>query len=218
MALLAAVEFIWAVLYYYMAKTEMFFSPITQAFTYMFLRPFAGDSARQAEDLVYKLAGVAQKPDANLINKDYWNFNFILEPAQIAKVGEPHAKELITQLATVCQQPTPMDWLFKCIPTFTFDYHTQYAGMIDFMVNNRWCFDYVTFMARMYPQSTDLAIKAASGDPYPLVVPSLDWFWMIGAAVALVACILTMVTGGGGAPTVAATETPAQPVGAAQGS
>jgi quinol-cytochrome oxidoreductase complex cytochrome b subunit len=222
MFIIAFVESIWAVLYYYMARTEMFFSPLTQAFTYMFLRPFAGDSAKTAEDLVFKLAGVAQKPDPNFINKDYWNFYSILDPATIAKVGEPHAKDLITQLAAVCQNQTALDLVFKFIPTFTYSTnyvgnHAQYTGMIDFMVNNRWCFDYVTFMARMYPQSADLAIKAASGAPYPLPVPDLDWFWMVGAFVALFACIITMATAGGGTP-AAAPSTAAQPVGAAQGS
>ncbi|HEY9680185.1 MAG TPA: cytochrome b N-terminal domain-containing protein [Oculatellaceae cyanobacterium] len=212
MVLLALVETIWAVMYYFMAKTEMFFSPLTQAWTYIAFRPFMGDAAPKVEGLVRNLAGVAQKPDPALLNKDYWNYYTLLDPANIAKVGEPAAKASIEQLQQLCHTPTAFDWLFKLIPTFTPAPHAEYYGLIDYMVNNRWAFDYVTHAERMAP--TGEAIKAASGLPYPLAVPELDWFWMIGSGIALVVSIATvMYAGKGAAPKPAA----AQPAPAATG-
>ncbi|MDR3612277.1 MAG: cytochrome b N-terminal domain-containing protein [Candidatus Obscuribacterales bacterium] len=193
MAVLAAIQLVLAVMYYYMAKTEMFFSPITQAWTYMAFRPFGAQHFEKAEALVKQLM---------IANKDYWNYPFLLDPHEIAKVGEPAAKEQILQLAQVCQQPTAMDWLFKLIPTFTPAPHAQYYGLVDYMVNNRWCFDYVTFTMRM---------TEGQVPPYPLQVPEMDWFWMVGSLAATVVSIAIVVMLGK-APAKKADEAPKVPV------
>jgi hypothetical protein len=189
-------------MYYFMAKTEMFFSPLTQAWTYIFFRPFEGDAAPKVEALVKSLAGVAQKPDLALVNKEYWNYYTVLDPKTIAKVGEPQAKDLLLQLQQLCHQPCPVvDWIFQLIPTFTPAPHARYYGLIDYMVNNRWCFDFVTHSERLNPTGGPAnAILAASGLPYPLAVPDLDWFWMIGGALALVVSLATFILAGRSKP------------------
>ncbi len=216
MVLLSGVEFIWAVMYYFMAKTEMFFSPITQGWTYMFFRPFAGDAAPKVENLVRQLAGVAQKPDLSHVNKEYWNFYTLLDPATLAKMGDPPAKDLMVQLQALCHQSTPVDFIFKLIPTFTPAPHAEYFGLIDYMVNNRWAFDYVTYMERLNPTGGAAnAILASNGAAYPLPVPELDWLWMAGALIALVVSIATVLLAGKAKP--AAKPAPAQPVTATAG-
>jgi hypothetical protein len=216
MVLLSGVEFIWAVMYYFMAKTEMFFSPITQGWTYMFFRPFAGDAAPKVENLVRQLAGVAQKPDLSHVNKEYWNFYTLLGPATLAKMGDPPAKDLMVQLQALCHQSTPVDFIFKLIPTFTPAPHAEYFGLIDYMVNNRWAFDYVTYMERLNPTGGAAnAILASNGAAYPLPVPELDWLWMAGALIALVVSIATVLLAGKAKP--AAKPAPAQPVTATAG-
>jgi hypothetical protein len=159
---------------------------------------------------------VAQKPVLAHINKEYWNFYTLLEPATVAKLGDPPAKDLILQLQQLCQQSTPVDFIFKLIPTFTPAPHPQYYGMIDYMVNNRWAFDFVTYSERLNPTGGIAnSILAASGAPYPLPVPDLDWLWMAGSLIALVAAIATVLMAGG--KPAAAKPAPAQPVAATSG-
>ncbi len=69
------------------------------------------------------------------------------------------------------------DWLFQLIPTFTPTPHTSYQGFVDFMINNRWIGDYITFCNRMTPGVVP---------PYPTEVPGLDLVWMWAAAVIVV--------------------------------
>jgi hypothetical protein len=52
----------------------------------------------------------------------------------------------------------------------------HYKGMVDFMITNRWCFDYINFVGRMNGE-----VK-----PYPIEVPPVDWGWMIAAPVCAV--------------------------------
>jgi hypothetical protein len=88
--------------------------------------------------------------------------------------------------------------------------------MIDYMVNNRWAFDFVTYSERLNPTGGIAnSILAASGAPYPLPVPDLDWLWMAGSLIALVAAIATVLMAGG--KPAAAKPAPAQPVAATSG-
>lgn len=188
MAIVGGVQSLVGLVYYFMAKTEMFLSPVTQAFAYLFTRPFAGDSAKQAETLVRQLMPV---------NNEYWNFHTLLDPTYIKTIGEPLGKPALQQLAQVCQQPTLLDFIFKLIPTFTPAPHAAYQGYIDFMVNNRWCFDYITFTDRMTPSPCPAAVSSpALVWMWKLVwmcigIPSLDLVWMWAGPIVVVACLAT---------------------------
>ncbi len=190
LAIVAAIQSFWGWTYYYMARTEMFMSPLSQSFAYMLMRPFVGDSAKKAEDIVWQL-GNADKG----INKDYWNFHVLLDPASIKKLGEPAGNALLNQLNTIAQQPTPFDFIFKYfISTFEGPPHTQYLGFYDFVINNRWMFDYINFVNRM-TQTHKISAGVVDGitQYYPKDVPTLDWGWMAGGALTMLFAILTAV-------------------------
>ena len=206
MGILAAIQTLSALAYYYMARTEMFLSPITQSFTYWLFKPLMGGSGEAAE------AAVREAVKAKV---DYWSYQELL-----ARGGTVPAQETVTKIQEVCQQSTPLDGFFQLVPTFLkdpkyiIDHITpemlkkapdlayimdhpgqfgltsipdlQYHGLIDFMVSNRWCFDYVTFCDRM--AGLVLSVNVVNGKPlpYPLEVPALDWFWMVGGALAMV--------------------------------
>ena len=53
---------------------------------------------------------------------------------------------------------------------------------MDFVLSNKWVFDYVTL--------TDRLTKGVEAD-YPLPIPFVDWWWMIAGAVCLVLCAVT---------------------------
>lgn len=174
MGIVGAIQAVTAVWYYFMARTEIFFDPLLHSFLYWIFRPFGGDGLVKAENIVRQVWTV---------NKEYWNYPFVLEPASIAKLGEPAAKDKLLELAQVCQQTTPLDFIFTTIPTFTPAPHAKYFSMIDYMVNNRWCFDYVNFCDRMngVKQPTITTV-------YPLLVPDLDWIWMVAGFLVAAAC------------------------------
>jgi quinol-cytochrome oxidoreductase complex cytochrome b subunit len=191
MAGVGVVQTIVGIVYYFMAKTEMFLSPITQAWTYGALRVFLGDNAQKAEALVRQFLPLNKEP----VNKDYWDFHTLLDPAQVKLNGDPAGKALLEQLGQLCQQPTPIDWFFKLIPTFEpaqkviVDHpHSIYLGLIDYLVNNRWCFDYVTFVDRMTP---GLVKVTGMENFYPIEVPPLDMIWIWAGPVVVLAGILT---------------------------
>lgn len=174
MGFISFIQVIWAVWYYYMAKTEMFLSPLLHAFTYMACKPFIGANAATAEDLINKLVPKgAQMP-----------YNVDLVPAikqrWMAKVeGGP---ALVEQLEKIKVETTSLiDPIFKLIPTFTPDDHPVYHGAMDFVISNKWVFDYVTLSNRM--------TKGVEGD-YPLKVPVVDWSWMILSVVTFLLCVV----------------------------
>ena len=179
MTAVGVIQTIVGITYYFMARTEMFLSPITQAWTYGCLRLVGGDSAQRAEGLIRELLPV---------NKDYWNFHILLDPAQIKVAGEPAGKASLEQLSQLCQQPTFMDWFFKLIPTFEPAPHAVYQGFIDYMVTNRWCFDFITFVDRMSP---GLVKIIGTDNFYPVEVPPLDMVWVWAGPVVVVVGILT---------------------------
>lgn len=175
MAIVGLIQGICAVWYYFMARTEIFFDPMLHAFLYSLCRPFGGENMKKAEDLVRALWST---------NKEYWNYPFVLDAETIKKMGEPLEKAKLLELQTVCQQPAGLDWLYKLIPTFTPAPHAQYLGQIDFMVNNRWCFDFVNFADRM-----DGVKQPTITTVYPQPIPDLDWFWMVAGFIVFAACM-----------------------------
>lgn len=198
MGIIMVIQSILAFVYYFMARTEMFLSPLTQAWTYMTLRPFMPD-ANAAEDLVRQLVALKSNPP-------YWFYQDLL-----ARGGNPDEAILkkVADLAT--NSRTIFDPIFQAIPTFMPDpawviqkmnaanipmdkldsvlqnpglynitdvQQLQYKGMVDFMLSNRWTFDYVTFIGRM----------GGELKPYPIEVPPVDWGWMIAGPLCAVAC------------------------------
>ncbi len=62
-----------------MAKTEMFLSPVGQGFVYyVLLGLLLVKLGQKAEGLVRQLSKV---------NKEYWNFHTLLDPAYIKNIG-----------------------------------------------------------------------------------------------------------------------------------
>ena len=169
MAFVGGAQTLAAIAYYFMAKTELFLSPVGQGFVYMLSKPFIGEASGKAEGLVRQLMK---------INKDYWDFHTLLDPDYIKKIGIPAGGDLLKQLAHLCQTTaTPVDPLIKLIPTFTPTPHACYSGLLDFMINNRWCSDFVMLSDRLTP-----GVVA----PYPVPVPDLDLAWMwLGPLVML---------------------------------
>ncbi len=167
MGIFCLVQSLVALTYYYMARTEMFLSPVTQAFTYWLCRPFMGDNAARAEAAVRQLCALKSNPP-------YWFYQDLLQ-----KTGDLPGRRELEALNSVAGSSTDFDRLFQAIPTFLPG--EQYKGLIDFMVSNRWCFDYITFCDRM-----NGLVK-----PYPVDVPPLDWGWMAAAPVCAAACFFT---------------------------
>ncbi|HEY9676969.1 MAG TPA: cytochrome b N-terminal domain-containing protein [Drouetiella sp.] len=179
MAIVGLIQGIVGVWYFFMARTEIFFDPMLHTFLYTLCRPFGGPGLEKAEGLVRELWSV---------NKEYWNYPTVLSPETIAKMGQPVAADKLNALAEACKQPGGLDWLFKLIPTFTPEPHAAYLSQTDFMVNNRWCFDYVNFVDRMngVKQPTITTV-------YPVGVPELDWLWMAAGFLVFIACMIGWV-------------------------
>ncbi len=217
MGVTCAIQTVCAVFFYFMAKTEMFFPPITQAFAYWLAKPFMG----QAGDKVVDLSREAFK-----VNPDYWHYQYLL-PAG----GDIKGKEILQNLDSVCQQGTPIDFIFKAIPSFTAqplatiealkahgvtelpDVYSiagyplenakygignlpwyEYRGVIDYMVTNQWSADYARFCDRMNGVITvfnQASLTNASLPTYPMEVPPVDWGWMVGGFVTMVLCFYT---------------------------
>ena len=171
MAVVGLVQGLVAVAYYFMARTEMFLSPLGQGFIYSLVRPFAGDSGQRAENLVKGLSKA---------NPEYWNFHTVLDPAYIKRIGAPLSEGPLRELAKVCQNHTPIDLIFQLIPTFEPAPHASYTGLIDFMVTNRWCSDFLTLSDRL---------TKGVVPPYPLPVPELDLMWMLLSVVVIAAAL-----------------------------
>lgn len=176
MGIVGVVQTLVAFVYFFMARTEMFLSPLTQAWTYGAFRPFMGNNAETAENLVRE--GVKG-------SIPYWNYHEIID-----KGGD--VPQVVKSIADVCQQSTPLDGIFALAPTFIEG--VKYHGLIDFMVSNRWCFDYATYVDRMGGVGTSVLAQPIPGNPpYPLAVPDLDWVWMIAGLVVAVLGFGTMI-------------------------
>lgn len=173
MAVICAIQTVLAVFYYYMALTEMFFSPITQAMTYWMLRPFVPDVDKLETSM--KLVQPLDTYSASTY-ADTWQAT--AKSVFMAK-ATPEQTQAYANVLDLMQKNSPLDFIFKAIPTFD-PAHAHYVSMTDFLVTNRWAYDYLVFCGRM-----DGKVK-----PYPLEVPVVDWFWMIGGFVTMIACLV----------------------------
>jgi hypothetical protein len=165
MGWLCAIQSVWALWYYFMARTEMFLSPILQAFVYFLFRPFMGEYAGTAESLVR--LGVKK-------NVPYWEWATALH----SNIPVPYT-DILLKVQGLAAHHTPVDAIFQIIPSFIPG--VQYQGLIDYMITNQWCSDYAKFCDRMNGVTT----------PYPMPVPPLDWLWMLGGFVVMILCFAT---------------------------
>ncbi|HEY9786164.1 MAG TPA: hypothetical protein V6D17_12225, partial [Candidatus Obscuribacterales bacterium] len=97
--------------------------------------------------------------------------------------GGADVKTAFDAILQAVKQPTMWDWTVSWIPTFMPDKYPHYHGLIDYLVSNRWAYDYVVFCDRMSPGLIETTTK---GVFYPIEVPLLDWGWMILGAVTMV--------------------------------
>ena len=177
MAVLGGLQSILALLYYYMAKTEMFMSPVTQGFTYLLFRPFWGDKAKDLEDTIRTLV---PKGTEMPYNTDFTvAVNSWLPKIQGGDVA-------VAKLEEFKNTTSGIDWLFQLIPTFD-EKNPVYKGAVDFMIANKWAWDYVTFHDRMNLSN----LNPKPFEVYPMSVPEVDWWWMIGGFVTTLAAIVT---------------------------
>ncbi|MCW5822548.1 MAG: cytochrome bc complex cytochrome b subunit [Cyanobacteria bacterium TGS_CYA1] len=175
MALIGATQAFWGWVFYYMARTEMFMSPLSQAATYLLCRPFMGADAQKTEELIQALVPKgAQMP---------YNTDFIVavQTRWLAKV--PNGEALLNQLKEIQTHKSPLDFIYQLVPTFNTE-EPMYKGMMDFMISNKWAWDYVTFSNRM--------TKGTEAN-YPLQVPEVDWWWMIAGVITMVAAIYMLI-------------------------
>jgi menaquinol-cytochrome c reductase cytochrome b subunit len=175
MGFIALIQTVWAVWYWFMAKTELFLSPLLHAFTYWACRPFLGASGARAEELTQALVPKgAQMP---------YNVDLLpaIEQRWVGKIeGGAGMVNEFKELAA--NTHSPIDFIFQLIPTFTPDDHPFYHGCMDFVVSNKWIWDYVTLSNRLTP-----GVEAK----YPLPIPFVDWWWMIAGLACLIASGVT---------------------------
>ncbi len=202
---LAGVQSLVGGVYYVMAQTEMFIDPLGHAALYSLVRPSFGAAAEEAENICRKMSPTGFEAP---VNKEFWDYHVLLDPGYIAKIGEPKGMQDLARLKELCKTTTsPFDGIIKMIPTFetaegpneafkaiTFSDakrgpHPEYLTALDFMVNNRWAWDYCTLQDRTTPGKIRSAI-AETAPYYPLAIPSVDWWWMIGGPLAAVMSLL----------------------------
>jgi quinol-cytochrome oxidoreductase complex cytochrome b subunit len=191
MGVLALIQSLCALAYYFMAKTEMALDPLLHQFAYQLVRWAIPDAGR-LEELTRKVCPTAQYTSLPY-NMD---FQDIVKEMFIPK-GGPEVQQAMTQLQQAAQQPTPLDWLVAWIPTFTPQTHPHYLSLTDFMITNRWMHDYCLFVDRMDPnlalQSANIVQGTQLTYPLPMTLMVqgewtvlLDWGWMVGGFVTMV--------------------------------
>ena len=204
MGIAAAIQTFWAFVYCFMARTEMFLSPLSQAAAYLITKDLGALGKAAA---VEKLVRVVINSDpANKLNynPDYWKYMQLAStPGYMDYHGIVNTKELpgqlqvqeIYKIVTSAGAGGWLDPLFQAIPSYTvvvkegIPVLAPYSNALDFMVSNRWCFDFITFCNR----SSAGVEKAASGAPYPLGVPFVDLFWIVPGVVCLAACLVLFI-------------------------
>lgn len=182
MGTLTLIQTILAILYYFMARTELSLDPIGRQFAYQLTR-WAIPNASGIEDLCRKLlppSGYTSLPYNQTLQQIVQN-NFLIK--------NPGLQASLNQLDTLCHQSTPLDFLASWIPTYS-STHPHYDGLIDFMVTNRWMHDFVMFSDRMNPATN---LGSPVGMNYPLPIAPLDWGWMVGGAITMVLAFGTAV-------------------------
>lgn len=189
MGITAAIQASWALAYYFMAKTEMFFDPLLHATGYGIVKTLGGlGNADAAENLVKQALNASADNKANF-NPEYWNYADLIHQGTSVP-GYSTVKQLFDTV-TASNAGGWLDPLFKAIPSYIvvvkdgIPTNVPYQNALDYMVSNRWAFDYITFNNRMTPGIE----KAVSGAFYPLPVPEIDWIWMALAVITMVACI-----------------------------
>lgn len=199
MIVIAGIQSTLAFLFYFMAKTEVFMSPLTQGAFYAMVRPILGENAEKIETWTRILAPGSEMP---------YNHDFAeAVSGWIAKI--PNGQQTLDQLNALCASATtPIDFIFKLIPTFTPDTHPEYHGLVDYLVVNKWAWDYCTVWDRLGWGTR--VIK-----PYPVDVHPVDWWWMIGGALTMVIGIVTVIKCKQEAAKAPAAPPPKQPVAAA---
>lgn len=199
MIVIAAIQSALAFVFYFMAKTEVFMSPLTQGAFYWMVRPFLGENAEKVETMTRALAPGSEMP----YNRDFSE----AVSGWIDKI--PNGQQMLTDLNALCATATtPIDFIFKMIPTFTPETHPEYHGLLDYLVVNKWAWDYCTVWDRMGWGTR--VIK-----PYPTDVHPVDWWWMIGGALTMVIGIVTLIKCKQEAKKAPAAPPPKQPAAAA---
>lgn len=196
MGIYAAQQCFWAVIFYYMALTELFLSRLTQGWTYWAckLMGFLPGADKAEECVRLALKGNNLKENASF-NPSYWDYHNLMANAEKVPVQD----NVKTLYETVTTSHGGLDWLFGLIPSFTVVVEKNvpkavpYQSALDFMVCNRWCDDYLAYIDRMgmtvggYLKEP---LKSPEGFTYPLSVPVMDWVWMIVSFVTLAACVV----------------------------
>jgi len=204
-AVIGASQAFWGFAYYYMAKVEMFRGPMFQQWFYGVMRPFLPDPDKL--ELAMRTVQPTKTYFASTYRSDWQDW---LKDSYVAK-GGPEVHKAFDQILHHCQLQSPVDWLVNWIPTFT-PAHPKYLGMVDYLVTNRWAYDYVVFVDRMNPASQ--IETTTKGVFYPLPIPFWDWTWMISGAVFMVlGAYMTYQFKSGSQP--APKPAPAQPASAA---
>jgi hypothetical protein len=176
LSVLGFTQAFWAVAYYYMAKVEMFRGPMFQQFFYSMMRPFIPDPDKL--ELAMRTVQPTKTYFASTYRDDWQDW---LKGTYVAK-GGPEVQKAFDQILHHCQLQSPVDWIVSWIPTFT-PAHPKYLGMVDYLVTNRWAYDYVVFMDRMNPE---LKIETTTkGVCYPLEIPFWDMTWMVAGFIAM---------------------------------
>jgi ubiquinol-cytochrome c reductase cytochrome b subunit/cytochrome b6 len=172
LGIMAAVQTFLGFTFYYMAQTEIFMDPMWHQFIYRFVRMGFADQAQKVEDAIRQI--VVPMNSTLAYNQDF---------ISLCKDGFTKVKTAPAGIETLTQmsgQSTPLDFLFSWYPSFA---NQPYKGALDFMICNRWAYDYVNFTERMAPGH----VTGPLG-PYPLKVPDLDMVWInVSWAVMLVA-------------------------------
>lgn len=172
LGIMAAVQTFLGFTFYYMAQTEIFMDPMWHQFIYRFVRMGFADQAQKVEDAIRQI--VVPMNSTLAYNQDF---------ISLCKDGFTKVKTAPAGIETLTQmsgQSTPLDFLFSWYPSFA---NQPYKGALDFMICNRWAYDYVNFTERMAPGH----VTGPLG-PYPLKVPDLDMVWInVSWVVMLVA-------------------------------
>jgi quinol-cytochrome oxidoreductase complex cytochrome b subunit len=159
--------------FYYMAQTEIFMDPMWHQFVYRIVR---GGFSAQADTAEAAIRKIVIPMNASLVYNE--NFTSMCKDVFAKVPTAPAGLKDLTDLAT---QSTGLDFLFTWVPTFD-STHPHYLGAMDFVISNRWVYDYVNFIER----TTEGHVSGPTGK-YPLPVPDLDmlWIWISPCVMAI---------------------------------
>ncbi len=169
LGIMGAVQTFLGFIFYYMAQTEIFMDPMWHQFIYRYVRLGFADQAQKVEDAIRQV--VVPMNSTLAYNQDF--ISMCKDSFTKVKTA-PAGLDTLTQMSA---QSTPMDFLFGWYPSFT---NAPYKGALDFMICNRWAYDYVNFTERMIPGH----VTGPLG-PYPLKVPDLDMVWIIASPIVM---------------------------------